>query len=169
MEKRIENAIDIFLDALNNGTLAKGTCFACAVGNLVAAGMDAVVIHQIDGNKHKYDCTKNNKDWSQLFYTPPSGKQATTDYEKVFKHLPRLKKEIENTNFTVYELAQIEFAFETNAKINHQHYHGYTKEEIRADQIKALEAVVKVMLTFNEDTKTDVKEVFTNKAELIKL
>ena len=39
MTERISKAIDIFLDAVNNGTLAKGTCIACAVGNLVAHGM----------------------------------------------------------------------------------------------------------------------------------
>ena len=36
MTPRIQEAIDVFLDAINNGTLAKGTCTACAVGNLAA-------------------------------------------------------------------------------------------------------------------------------------
>lgn len=38
MTQRVQKAIDIFLDAINNGTLAKGSCTRCAVGNLVRAG-----------------------------------------------------------------------------------------------------------------------------------
>jgi hypothetical protein len=63
---------------------------------------------------------------------------------------------------------KIENAFETNTKINCYLYSEYSKEQIRKDQIKGLEAAVKVMLKF-DDQQDDVKEVFTRKAELIEI
>jgi len=38
-EKLYFKTVDILLDAYNNGTLLSGNCYACAVGNLVAANM----------------------------------------------------------------------------------------------------------------------------------
>ena len=71
---------------------------------------------------------------------------------------------VEATDFTGLELAQIEFAFESNTEIRYEEYHRETPENIRADQIKGLEAVVNVMMKF-DDVKADVKEVFTNKLQ----
>ena len=65
MTPRISKAINIFLEALKDGTLAKGTCTACAVGNLVAAGMDAKVYKEFG----VFYCDKDNSKWNQLFVT----------------------------------------------------------------------------------------------------
>ncbi len=160
MEKRIENAIDIFLDALNNGTLAKGTCFACACGNIVAAKLGIKpIIH------------KNHDDYITAGNERKLGGEWILAVKDNFDVCEEIKSiginQIKETGFTVDEFKQIEEAFESNTFINFKLYNNYSKEKVRADQIKGLEAVVKVMLTFNEDAKTDVKEVFTNKAELI--
>jgi len=77
-----------------------------------------------------------------------------------------VKENIDATKFTWQELAAIEHAFERNTNIRVNSYDFSSPEEIRADQIRGLEAVVKVMLTFDECTE-NVQEVFTNKAELI--
>ena len=167
MTKRIQNAIDIFLDAINEGTLAKGACVACAVGNLVAHGMDAKVVK--DG---RFDYTTepkvHNNIWGGLFCTVGNSQTVRTDIHEVIKNssFKDLRKAIKKIDFTIDELMQIEFAFETNTKIIHKLYNIHTKEEVRADQIKGLEAVVKLMLTFDEQVD-DVKEVFTTKAEAI--
>ncbi len=168
MEKRIENAIDIFLDALNEGTLAKGDCTACAVGNIVRHGM-GLTREQYNLNTLELD-HKNDEyiNWSMLFSTQYGGHQERdSNSELLLEKYSVIKKQINSTEFDIDELAMIEYAFETNTKIMFTEYYNHTKEEVRADQIKGLEAVVKVMLTFNKDTKTDVKKVFTNKAELI--
>jgi hypothetical protein len=157
MTQRISEAIDIFLDAINNGTLAKGSCHACAVGNLVAAGQGGIISLDFDS------CTTINNAWGNLFSSNYYGKQYfNTDY---LNHL-RVIENIEATKFTLKELMKIENAFEKNTKINCYLYSEYSKEQIRKDQIKGLEAAVKVMLEF-DDQQDDVKEVFTRKAELI--
>lgn len=155
MTPRIQEAIDVFLDAINKGRLAKGDCSACAVGNLVAHGM---------GLKSE-EITKTfdpNSEWVHIFYT--SGKEQTIkpfnfDYE------PSLKC-IRATKFTLKELMAIEYAFETNTEIDSSIYRFTDKETIRKDQINGLAAVVKVMLTF-DDCKESVEEVFIKKANLI--
>ena len=160
IELRVQRAIDIFLDALNEGTLAKGTCVACAVGNLVAAGMNGVITSY---NDFAFRCNKPNNLWAQLFCTGYKGKQ------RVFKsnyNNSGVISCVEATEFSIEELMQIENTFERNTQIPCTEYYVVSKERIREDQIKGLEAVVKVMLSFS-DSKEDVKEVFTKKAELI--
>ncbi len=160
MTKRIQNAIDIFLDAINNGTLAKGTCIACAVGNLVAAGMGGVIKVDEEGLR----CSKENHHWGMLF-TTCGGEQ---DFDQNCLINSSVLKNLESTEFTLDELMKIEYAFERNTKLEWVFYGLYSKNEIREDQIKGLEAVVKVMLEFDEQVD-DVREVFTNKAELISI
>lgn len=162
MTKRIEKAIDIFLDAVNNGTLAKGSCVACAVGNLVAHGMNGT-ISKVKSKYGDYDVFKsdvNNSSWSDAFLTD-KGEQKICGNNL---NTPWVLSNVEATDFTVLELAQIEFAFENNTEIYYTEYYSATPQEIRADQIKGLEAVINVMMTFDE-VEADVKEVFTNKLQ----
>jgi hypothetical protein len=172
MTKRIQNAIDIFLDAINEGTLAKGNCVACAVGNLVAHGMGSKVVKQNYFTAYRHYTTKPsvpNHDWAKLFSTNSYGQRVRPGLHKALAEDPQYKKlrdAIEKINFTIDELRQIEYVFETNTKLTYHLYRNHTKEEVRADQIKGLEAVVKLMLTFDEQVD-DVKEVFTTKAEAI--
>jgi hypothetical protein len=155
ISKRISNAIDVFLKALENGTLVKGDCAMCAVGNLVAAGKGGEYFY--DKNKN-IKCTVDNTGWSKLFMTGDSGQTYWKEYEDCYSVI----EDIEATDFNVEELMAIEYAFETNTEIDHIEYKWKTKEEIQADQVKGLEAVVEVMMGF-DDVKESVEEVFTSK------
>ena len=159
MELRVKEAIDVFLDALNKGTLAKGSCKACAVGNLVAHGLGGT-IKRVE--KGYFTCDKPNDEWRHLFITGMGCQRKRINLLSD----KRIVKNIKATSFTWQELAKIEYAFETNAKIDASDYDFFKDKEILEDQIKGLEAVVKVMLSFSQDEETDVKEVFTKKAEL---
>jgi hypothetical protein len=172
MTQRIIKAIDIFLDAINEGTLAKGNCSACAVGNLVAHGLGGKVsivntgVGRYAKFEHPSDIWLDNSDWSNAFCTD-GGHQIKIP--RSFGNQEVIKN-IEATDFTLEELMQIEFAFETNTEIRLREYYFRSPQDIRADQIKGLEAVVKVMLTFEDGvpaTDEVVKEIFTNKANLI--
>ena len=155
MTQRISKAIDIFLDSVNNGTLAKGNCVACAVGNLVAHGLGGEITHDSG-----FKCSVDNTSWSEAFSTSDFEQTVLEDkfvYERVVRN-------IEATDFTIDELMAIEYAFETKTKIHANSYYHYSPKAIRADQIRGLEAVINVMMKF-DDVKADVKEVFTNKLE----
>lgn len=146
MTKRIRKAIDILLDAINNGTLAKGHCSHCAVGNLVSYGM------------HNPEFRDSAWRWSDLFVTI-KGKQIINED---FLTDQRVLNCIIATDFTWRELAKIEYAFETNTKIHCNDYTKFSKGEIKQDQIRGLESAVRVMLEFDE-CKELIKEVFTDK------
>ena len=170
MTPRIQKAIDIFLDAINEGTLAKGTCAACAVGNLVAYGMGAKVVRdEFDyyAAQHSKGTRVVNSEWSRFFTTFRDGsrKMGTLPFSEIVR-FPSLQKAIDDIGFTLEELSKIEYAFETNTLISWDSYHLYTPAKVRADQIKGLEAVIRVMLQFDEQ-QDDVKEVFTAKAEAL--
>ena len=161
MTERITTAIDIFLDAVNNRTLAKGTCVACAVGNLVAHGMGGEIKFNTERDyEDMFQSNVENDSWVYAFCTH-EGVQGRFKWNE---DKEAVQQNISATDFTIDELAQIEFAFETNTKIDVFDYNQSTAEEIRADQIKGLEAVINLMMTF-DDVKADVKEVFTNKLE----
>jgi|GEM_PF-2224002 len=173
MTKRVQKAIDILLDALNEGTLMKGHCCVCAVGNLVRAGMlenggkrapkNSSLLPRVSG----FAVTAGgvfSGDWGMLFRSA-HGRQHTVKNLIPWKEEHALKA-ITYTDFTKEELMQIEFAFETNTSINTLYGYRGSKAELRKDQIRGLEAVVKVMLSFEESTE-DAKEVFTKRAEAI--
>jgi hypothetical protein len=157
---RIERAIDIFLDAISNNTLAKGTCAACAVGNLVSEGMGGKLINF---NTTSIQCNRKNTLWSNAFCTSQSGVQHK--YRDDFDN-PGVLENVSATEFSLEELMAIEFAFETNTKIHIQRYGTTSPKDIRQDQINGLKAVVEVMMDF-DNVKQDVKKIFTDKAELI--
>jgi hypothetical protein len=156
MSPRIEKAINIFLDAINEGTLIKGDCTKCAVGNLVRVGMGLGNSYCIE-NLQEDPKTRQYINWSLIFCTKESDSKQyfkRKTYPKIFKKYPIVEQQIKSTDFTVEELAKIERTFEKYASNDRQ------------GMIRGLEAVIKVMLEF-ENSKEEVKEVFTKRAELI--
>ena len=110
--------------------------------------------------------------WRILFETTDEGIQINWEdhWSNNKEWIEEAKRVISYSDFTQKELAEIEFAFETNTKIRIEDYKFYTKEEIRKDQINGLKAVIGVMLTFNSQKnkeKVDIDEVFTKRVEFI--
>jgi hypothetical protein len=168
MTERVKKAVDIYLDALNEGTLAKGTCIACAVGNLVANGKGGQVERIVDWAGIRFKCSVPNAYWRYAFMSTPHGQSVHKDN---FCDIDVLK-DVAATDFSLEELMKIELTFENNTNIDFQDYKHFSAEQIREDQIKGLSAVVKVMLSFDSEEEIQDKEVydcFTSKAELISI
>lgn len=167
MTERVQKAIDIFLDAINDGTLAKGTCTACAVGNLVAHGKGGEITKNQGRWGHlTFRCTVENGRWANAFLTDSEGQDVHLD---MFSD-PQVLDNVAATDFTIEELMQVELAFESNTDHSYFAYAKISPEEIRRDQIKGLAAVVKVMLSFDSEKEVqdaEVYECFISKAELI--
>ena len=177
MTERVQHAIDIFLDSLNNNTLISGSCIACAVGNLVADAFgvnltpkrteDQAILVEADNYNPKELDHKNITVWSKFFMTDGSGIQ-TLNFDgsglspSAHKAMDTICKK---TGFTIKELAVIEHAFETNCK--DESIMCYWPDELKqAEYIKGLTAVVKVMMEF-DNVQEEVEEVFTKKAKAI--
>lgn len=131
--KRHNNAIRVLVNAYFNDTLAKGTCTACAVGNLVADALGAKV------NKN-LKCSINKMYWAKVFCT--SDKYQSINEENYFGES---KKQIDSTGYTWQELARIEKVFEENTIISHVDYDDYSEEEISQDKFNGLKAVFEVL------------------------
>jgi hypothetical protein len=155
MTPRFEKAYNALYNAFMNNTLAKGTCTACAVGNIVADALGGKVYKKGD----EYKCDIHNGWWSKFFVTITNEqeikhKRADPDYW-------RLKK---LTGYSIEELAKIEFAFETNTKIRYFRYDEHTEEQIMEDQFRGLMAVMDVMIELdNIEEGRKYKETFKNK------
>lgn len=159
MTERVQKAIDIFLDSLNSNTLVNGTCAACAVGNLIAAGCGIKLSRKYNFviADNEYFLTPHGAisftAWNNLFITGEKGQVRNHLSDYSLENQLQMQALIDTTGFTIDELAEIEYTFETVAR--------------HKGVILALEAVVKVMMSFDEVDQSTVKEVFTNKAEAI--
>lgn len=177
MTPRIENAINVLLDAINNRTLAKGSCSACAVGNLIAASHGAIIAPRIITQGFK-STLMLLPIWTSLFFTRGDKTEykvlkGFTELYKVAFSFPtneavwaKAEEMISKSDFTKEELVQIEHAFETNTSILGEDYHKYSNEEVKEDQIKGLSAVIDVMKTFDKVTFSTKKE-FVDKVNIV--
>ena len=180
MTPRIQKAIDIFLDSLNNNTLISGNCSACAVGNLVADAFGIKLITEVNEDNtitvsecdscDSYPEELNGASvtvWGRFFLTNSDDYQSK-NFDGVGLTTSAIKAMdviCKKTGFTVEELAAIEYAFETNCECEYKMSH-WTDAQKQVEYIKGLTAVVKVMMEF-DNVQEEVEEVFTKKAEAI--
>jgi hypothetical protein len=156
MTPRFDKAYNALYKAFMNNTLAKGTCTACAVGNIVADAMGGKV--SIRG--HNFVCDVHNTWWSNFFITFDNEQTIFDDYNDIPAY-GRLK---ELTGYSVEELSKIEFAFETNTKISFNEYFSSNEEQIMEDQFNGLMAVMDVMIKLDDVKEGEkYKETFKNK------
>ncbi len=165
MTERFKNAYDALYGAFMDGNLSKGTCTACAVGNIIAHSLNGKIIKEyIDFHGSiltDFKCDVNNTFWSQIFITINFEQfliEDTVGYEDKIKKIKQL------TGYDYIELSEIEYAFETNTKICFTKYCKKTDLEIMEDQFDGLMAVMDVMIKLDEIKDGDVyKQTFKNK------
>ncbi len=158
MTKRFKNAMKALIGAFFEGTLAKGTCRACAVSNIVAnsygikARLDrSVVCEGIDVSE-----------WNSLFITMEKTDGTSVqeirngDKDSIYLAL----KLIEKSGYSEKELALIEFIFENNAILRFEDYPKYTKNKLMEDQYKGLCSVVDVLCQLEGYDSQEYKKMF---------
>ncbi len=159
MTQRFEKAYNALYKAFMNDTLAKGTCAACAVGNIVADAMGAKVYKK----GYEFECDIHNGWWSKFFVTIENEQEIK--HQRADPDYWRLKK---LTGYSIEELAKIEFAFETNTKIRFFNYPFMTEEKIMEDQFNGLMAVMDVLIELDDVNEGEkFKETFKNKFQTI--
>ena len=167
MTQRFEKAYNALYNAFMNDTLAKGTCKACAVGNIVADAMGAIVYSQEDMNSIRFHCSNDNYWWGEMFVTYSDGQRITKISEN--SEVKKLRKKILNlTGYTWRELAKVEKAFEENTEIPFEKYNHYTPEQIMEDQFNGLMAVMDVLIKLDEVKEgNSYKETFKHKFQTV--
>jgi hypothetical protein len=101
MKPTFEKTVDILVKAYLNDTLEHGNCYACAVGNMVAAA-----------NGYTYNRDDFSLKWSNErmpVWIDPVWLGYVDRHHRSFE---RAKSEAESTGYTIDEIARIEEAFE---------------------------------------------------------
>ena len=102
--------VAVLVKAYQNDTLKHGSCRACAVGNLVAAGCGINNIFDDDEWRIKAS-DEDFRGWTNVFSTS-RGEQLIMPEN----YRGPAKFQIDATGYTWQELAKIEYAFETAPK-----------------------------------------------------
>lgn len=146
--ERFERAIAALVKGFFNGTLVKGHCAACAVGNIVAAGIGCEV-----------EISKNaiNTDWMNVFVTLHGDGQILHPKD----YFGNAKRLIDSTFYSWQELARVENAFEKATVIHVDDYKKHTADEILNDQYRGLMAVVDVLCDIEGLQVQETKELFS--------
>lgn len=144
MTQRFKNATDALYEGFFNGTLAKGSCVACACGNIVAKAAGIKLIPNVfDYNfviDHNYPGFPN-------WWDDRSPLTIINTYN--FKYAPSLRAKnmvLELTGYNAAEMAAIETAFEGNTFYDYEGYNLLTEQDILEDQYKGLVAVFDVLM-----------------------
>lgn len=160
--ERFDRAIKALVKGYINNTLVKGSCAACAVGNIVA---ESIGIPKID-----YLCLEEKEhirglQWANVCMTSNGIQQVhPSRYEGM------AKEEIDATGYSWKEIAEIEYIFETNTNIHWGLYNSYSPSEIDKDQLNGLNAVIEVLCKieglFNEDQINGYKKLLIKESQL---
>ena len=177
MTTRFKNAYDALYKAFINGTLAKGSCSACAIGNIVSAAQKGTI--EIINNE-VFSSTRSHF-WSKIFVTENKSKapkmlffikdtveqtinQGKLDDSEIIFLSGELKR---LTGYSANELAKVEYVFETASKIHYRQYPKCSERKILNDQFNGLMAVVDVLLELDNMKDEGYKESFKAHPKLV--
>ena len=144
MTERFKKAYDALVNAYFEGTLAKGSCLACACGNIIAAAA---------GIEFTEDDIFSRGENSLELYGEVSRLWAEfrTLHNNIFVAKEGFENQMNAAGYTVEEFAKIENAFECTSKISFHEYTINSEQKILEDQYNGLCAVVDVLLALDED------------------
>lgn len=157
MTQRFEKAYSALVNAYFNGTLVKGMCTACAVGNIVADAQGGVI-----SVNNGIRCTTHSNFWGALFAT-----HRDMQVNRISIYPQEADRLLSLTGYTAHELAEVEFAFETNTKIHVNMYEVVCEQFILQDQFNGLCAVVDVLLELDNITDNGHKSKFREHPKLV--
>jgi hypothetical protein len=139
-EQLYNKTVDILVQAYFNDTLEHGNCYACAVGNIIAANKGYTYVPCIDTTMQKivWDVTKGS------YGNPNYGSWYDAVTYEIDKH--QNNHECNSTGYSIYDLRDIEKAFE-------KCYKGITEQDYI---FNGLMAVIDVLDKIHENTDTAV-------------
>lgn len=149
--KRFDNAISALVKAFFDGTLGKGNCCACAVGNICAAAIN-------EKPSLKFGYIGNSMKWRFVFVTFSSEGQREFPSGN-YKYQEGIDL-INKTGYSKVELMKVELAFELNTKIDWKKYPLADKSEIMQDQYNGLMSVVDVLCEIEGIESAEYKKMF---------
>lgn len=154
-----EETIGVWISAFLDGTLAKGSCAACAIGNLAAHALGYKIDKEILLGMFYDDYTAPWMTWRLSFctstdngiqYSYPERHVTNSNVAKILNALKYPRK----------DLMKIEFAFETSTRIYFKKYSQHSEKEILEDQFNGLMACFTILEEIHEIEDTSYRESF---------
>ena len=133
--------VAVLVKAYQNNTLKHGTCYACAVGNLVTASKGIKYQSNLVWDNGKYPC------WT-FVHVFHKGIESQLFNRGTNKEIHKGIVEIESTGYKYHETAKIELAFETANK-------GKSEEDY---VFNGLMSVIDCLMGIHEANTEEVKE-----------
>lgn len=149
-ETLYNKTVDILVQAYFEGTLEHGNCYACAVGNIIAANCGYRFLRYSNENKDIYwkGFTPYNQDWTETIRE--KGKNPSWFSFVKNPHITFNKElaiqQVNSTGYTKQELFKIETAFENY------------KENTEDSMFDGLMSVINCLDEIHENTDTNVTE-----------
>jgi len=176
MTKRFESAFQALYNGLRDDKIIKGSCVACAVGNIVAHAMNGnIVIKIAPAGYRSIECLSaegyslRNDFWSELFMTDSLGKQRKFYLEIDSNRVQTLEAQLfEMTGYNVEEMARIEHAFETETWYPENEDKEDVLNSLRAGIIACLDVMIDIDKIENgEIRKQEMLQLFKKKMDEI--
>lgn len=155
MKPTFENSVNVLVQAYLSDTLLHGNCYACAVGNLVAAGMGYSFVRTKGLNYFADDCYKltwnvTGGDYDDSFhagwYSHVRGWVSSRDKTQGML-------EVQSVGYTINELNRIETAFERATR-------GNSDDEWMFNGLMAVVDVLAEIHGINLEQKEEAKLLF---------
>lgn len=112
-----DHTVGVLVKAYLNGTLLHGSCYACAVGNIVAHGLGVKIKnHKWENMPYPSLIDGQVQGWGAVFvsdFDQLLSKKTQLIREENLSH-PRVIEQISATGYSWQDLAKIEYAFEVD-------------------------------------------------------
>lgn len=141
-QKLFKDTTATLVEAFFDGTLKKGDCQACAVGNICG----------------------QRPDWASVFVTI-YGHQSF----ELGAYRGTAKEVIDDTGYSPTQLARIEAAFESNTDIHYRDYENDYRSAVIEDQFSGLMAVMDVLFDIHDvevEEQSDYRQQFKEHPQL---
>ena len=168
-----DHSVSVLVRAYFEGTLASGTCNACAVGNLIVSGLG--LTYRKDTSLRALREDDSFYAMRRESYTPSNNYALSNGAASLKWHscLTRLRsdranlwpenidgdmldasKEIDSTGYSLEEIIDIEGAFESGCIIHYANYCRINKQDVLEDQFRGLMGVMDTLFKIHEVTNT---------------
>jgi hypothetical protein len=174
MTKRFESAFQALYNGLRDDKIIKGSCVACAVGNIVAHAMNGnIVIKIAPAGYRAIECLSSdgrsirNDFWSILFMTDTMGEQKKFYLEYDSNRLQMYEAKLfDITGYNVEQMARIEHAFETETWYPEPENKEDILNSLRAGIIACLDVMIDIDKIENgEIRKQEMLQLFKKKMD----
>ncbi len=157
-------AVDLILDAYNEGKLEHGNCSACVLGNILNTDIWALDFCTNYGNSQSIDQLPLTSEEDFNCYCVSKERNTLKNLKTIEEKRSFLNNLYNSKGFTREELMRIEFTFENSIYPDY-----FILKNTKEGQFIGLTAVLKLMSTMVEEDIISEETINSNQERLVKV